>query len=75
MDTTSIFLATLMGLTSLLGIGALIGLLISTWYILLPLFLLAGALAMYGADLVPQAVVAAILLAATLWAQYRVWRG
>jgi hypothetical protein len=30
---------------------------------------------MYGADLVPQAVVAAILLAATLWAQYRVWRG
>jgi hypothetical protein len=75
MDTTSIFLATLMGLTSLLGIGALIGLLISTWYILLPLFLLAAALALYGADLVPQAVVAAILLAATLWAQYRVWRG
>ncbi|HSY86434.1 MAG TPA: hypothetical protein VLA85_07680 [Verrucomicrobiae bacterium] len=75
MDTTSIFLATLMGLTSLLGIGALIGLLISTWYILLPLFLLAAALALYGADLVPQAVVAAILLAATLGAQYRVWRG
>ena len=45
MDATSIFLATLMGLTALLGIGALIGLLISSWYILLPLFLLAAALA------------------------------
>ena len=75
MDATSIFLATLMGLTALLGIGALIGLVISSWYILLPLFLLAAALAFYGADLVPQAIVAALLLAGTLWAQYRVWRG
>jgi len=75
MDATSIFLATLMCLTALLGIGALIGLLISSWYILLPLFLLAAALALFGADLVPQAIVAAVLLAATLWAQYRVWRG
>ena len=75
MDATSIFLATLMCLTALLGIGALIGLLISSWYILLPLFLLASALALFGADLVPQAIVAAVLLAATLWAQYRVWRG
>ena len=75
MDATSIFLATLMGLTALLGIGAVMGLVISCWYFLLPLFLLAAALALYGADLVPQAIVAAHLLAGTLWAQYRVWGG
>jgi hypothetical protein len=75
MDAIAIFLATLMGLTALLGIGALIGLVISTWYILLPLLLLAAALAFYGAGLLPQAIVAALLLIGTLWAQYRVWRG
>jgi hypothetical protein len=75
MDATSIFLATLMGLTALLGIGALIGLLISTWFILLPLFLLAAALAFFGANLLPQGIVAVLLLLGTLWAQYRVWRG
>lgn len=75
MDATSIFLAMLMCLTALLGIGALIGLLISSWYILLPLFLLAAVMALFGADLVREAIVAAVLLAATLWAQYRVWRG
>jgi hypothetical protein len=75
MDTTAIFLATLMALTALLGIGAVIGLLISTWYILVPLCLMAAALALVGANMVPEAIVAAVLLVGTLWAQYRVWRG
>ena len=74
MDATSIFLATLMGLTALLGIGAVIGL-EDLMRMIFWNFLLAAALALYGADLVPQAIVAAFLLAGTLWAQYRVWRG
>jgi hypothetical protein len=75
MDATAIFLAILVGLTALLGIGALVGILVSAWFILLPLVLLALALAFADSGLLIQAVTAAVLLAATGWAEYRVWRG
>ena len=75
MDATSIFLATLVGLTALLGVGALVGLLASTWFILLPLILLAAALAFFDSGLLPQGIVAVLLLAGIVWAEYRVWRG
>jgi hypothetical protein len=75
MDATAVFLSILVALTALLGIGALVGLLLSTWYILLPIGLLAAALALGDSGLYLPAAVAALLLAGTLWAEYRVWRG
>ena len=75
MDATAIFLATLVALTALLGIGAPVGLLLSTWYILLPMALLASVLALCDSGLFFQAAIAALLLGGTLWAEYRVWRG
>jgi len=75
MDATAIFLATLVVLTALLGIGALIGLLVSAWFVLLPLILLALTLVFADSGMLIQAAIAAILLAATAWAEFRVLRG
>jgi hypothetical protein len=75
MDATAIFLAILVLLTALLGMGALIGLLVSAWFVLLPLILLALTLVFADSGMLIQAAIAAILLAATAWAEYRVLRG
>ena len=75
MDITSIFLATLVVLTALLGIGAVVGLIASTWFILLPLVLLGAALACFDSGLLPQAIASVLVLAGVVWAEYRVWRG
>ena len=75
MDATAIFLAILVVLTALLGIGALVGLLVSAWFVLLPLILLALTLVFADSGMLIQAAIAAILLAATAWAEYRVLRG
>jgi hypothetical protein len=75
MDATAIFLSVLVGLTALLGIGALVGLLVSAWFILLPLILLALTLAFADSGFLIQAVIAGILLAAVSWSEFRVWRG
>lgn len=75
MDATAIFLAILVLLTALLGIGALVGLLVSAWFVLLPLILLALTLVFADSGMLIQAAIAAILLAATAWAEYRVLRG
>jgi len=75
MDPTGIALFTLVCLTGLLGIGALIGILASAWYILLPMVLLAVTLIFAGSDMLAQAVVAALILGGVMWAEYRVWRG
>src|SRR6516165_12812853 len=75
MDATAIFLSILVGLTALLGIGALVGLLVSAWFILLPLILLAMTLAFADSGFLVQAVIAGVLLAAVTWTEYRVWRG
>ena len=75
MDATAIFLATLVVLTALLGIGALVGLLVSAWFVLLPLILLALTLVFADSGMLIQAAIAAILLAAIAWAEYRVLRG
>jgi hypothetical protein len=75
MDATAIFLAILVVLTALLGLGAMIGLLVSAWFVLLPLILLALTLVFADSGMLIQAAIAAILLAATAWAEFRVWRG
>jgi hypothetical protein len=75
MDITSIFLITLVGLTALLGIGAVVGLIASTWFILLPLVLLGAALACFDSGLFLWAITAVLVLAGVAWAEYRVWRG
>jgi hypothetical protein len=75
MDATAIFLAILVVLTALLGIGALVGLLVSAWFVLLPLILLALTLIFADSGMLIQAAIAAILLAATAWAEFRVLRG
>jgi len=75
MDATAIFLAILVVLTALLGIGAMIGLLVSAWFVLLPLILLALTLVFADSGMLIQAAIAAILLAATAWAEFRVLRG
>jgi hypothetical protein len=75
MDATAIFLSILVGLTGLLGIGALVGLLVSAWFILLPLILLALTLAFADSGFLVQAVIAGVLLAAVSWTEFRVWRG
>jgi len=75
MDATAIFLAILVVLTALLGIGALVGLLVSAWFVLLPLILLALTLVFADSGMLIQAAIAAILLAAIAWAEYRVLRG
>ena len=75
MDATAIFLSVLVGLTALLGIGALVGLLVSAWFVLLPLILLALTLAFADSGFLVQAVIAGILLAAVSWTEFRVWRG
>ncbi|HZT18552.1 MAG TPA: hypothetical protein VFA23_04070 [Dongiaceae bacterium] len=75
MDATAVFLSLLVGFTSLLGLGALIGLIASTWFILFPLLLLGMALVFIGSGLGAQAALSGVLLAGVLWAEYRVWRG
>ena len=75
MDATAIFLAILVVLTALLGIGAMIGLLVSAWFVLVPLILLALTLVFADSGMLIQAAIAAILLAATAWAEFRVLRG
>ncbi len=75
MDATAIFLASLVFLTTILGIAALIGLFLSTWYILAPIILLAAALIFMNSGLLVYAIATAVLLAAVLWVEYRVLRG
>jgi hypothetical protein len=75
MDATAIFLATLVLLTTILGVGALIGLVLSAWYILLPIILLSGALIFVNSGLLIYASATAVLLAVVLWGEYRVLRG
>jgi hypothetical protein len=75
MDATGIFLASLVLLTTILGIGALIGLLLSTWYILVPIALLATVLILVNSGFLIYAFSAAALLALVLWREYRVLRG
>jgi len=75
MDATAIFLASLVLLTTILGIGALIGLVLSTWYILVPIILLSAALILVNSGWLVSAIAAAALLAAVLWGEYRVLRG
>jgi hypothetical protein len=74
-DATAIFLASLVFLTTILGIAALIGLFLSTWYILAPIILLAAALIFMNSGLLVYAIATAVLLAAVLWGEYRVLRG
>ena len=75
MDATAVFLASLVLLTTILGIGALIGLVLSTWYILVPIILLSAALILVNSGWLVSAIAAAALLAGVLWGEYRVLRG
>jgi hypothetical protein len=75
MDATAVFLASLVLLTTILGIGALIGLVLSTWYILVPIILLSAVLILANSGWLVSAIAAAALLAGVLWSEYRVLRG
>jgi len=75
MDATAVALTMLVILTTLLGIGALAGLLISTWFILLPILLLAATLILFDSGFWTEAAAAAVILSGVLWLEYRVWRG
>ncbi len=85
MEIVPIALFALVCLTALLGICALAGLLISTWFILLPIVLAVSVLICFSSGLSavgPQAMLlnsvgtlSALLLAGVVWAEYRIWRG